>query len=103
MQRQLMISFVFTALMLAGCGTTRPNVSLGLGQITCPASALTEVERPETIDPRVLSQMPAPISEYVILRESAWETALANASQVQVDTLTLCADINRRVADAEAR
>lgn len=103
MHRLLKISLLSITLIGAGCATRPPNVSLGLGTVTCPASFLTPAASPDPFAAPILSQMSAEAATYVLERESWWETVLANGEQAKIDGLTFCTDINRLVADAEAR
>ena len=94
------ISTLLITITLSACATNRPTVSLGLGQITCPASALEDLNAPPTMDRQLLSQMSEEASREVANREAWWDSILASARQIQVDTLNLCRDVNNAAASA---
>lgn len=98
MRQLLKISTLLIALTMTACETSRPQISLGLGPITCPASAMQNIDHPPTLDRPMLDQMTPEASAYVTSREAWWDTVLANAEQIQIDTLNLCRDVNNAEA-----
>lgn len=88
------------ALCASACVSARPNISLGLTQITCPASLSVEAEDQGEFDGVVLALLPPWAQSYVLTREGRWENIRAAGEHAKADGLEACADFNRRAGEA---
>ena len=88
------------ALCASACAGQRPTISLGLTQITCPASLRVEADDQGEIDPALLALLPPTWQAYLIVREAGWENIRASGEHAKADGLEACADFNRRAAEA---
>ena len=88
------------ALCASACATARPNISIGLTQITCPASLAIEAEDQGEIDPGLIASLTPAWQAYLLSREGRWENFRAAGEHAKADALEACADFNRRSAQA---
>lgn len=95
------LAILLTSIIATACASAGPNVTLGLGPITCPPSLLTQTEGPEAVDPNFVSSLSAANQRYVTRREAQWETALDEANTKGDDALETCAEYNRRLRALE--
>lgn len=91
---------LLTLVAATACAAQRPNVSLGLGPITCPPSMLELTEGPEAIDPNFVSRLSEPDQRYILRRESGWEASIDEANNKVIDGLAACTNYNRALEAA---
>lgn len=58
---------------------------------------MAELEAPPELDLSQLQGLTPEQGEYITEREAWWETVLANARQMQADSLQTCANYNREL------
>lgn len=102
MRLTLNLAMLLICVSVTACATPRPNVSLALGPIICPASVEEPTGAPLALDPEFVAKLSAEDQTYLLNHEGDWAAALDTANAGKGDALDTCADYNRTLQSLQA-
>lgn len=88
------VAMLLILLCATACASKPPEITLGLGPITCPPSLTVLEGGEEAIDPEFIARLSEEDQRYILQREAGWENSLDRANSKAVDGLQACADYN---------